>query len=73
LYKIVNGIPEIKFLRVTSGGNLKVGNYHFYFRLADSDGNETDFIAESGLVSVFIGEGSFDSVHTGVKNQNSAK
>jgi hypothetical protein len=41
--------------------------------LADADGNETDFVAESGLVSVFIGEGSYGSVHTGTKNENSTK
>jgi hypothetical protein len=52
---------------------MKVGNYHFYFKLADTDGNETDFIGESGLVSIFIGEGSYGSVHTGTKNENSAK
>ena len=52
---------------------MKVGNYHFYFKLMDSDGNETDFIAESGLVSVFIGQGSYSSVHTGNKNENSNK
>jgi hypothetical protein len=34
----------------------------------DSDGNESDFIAESGLVSVFIGDNSYRSVYTGVKN-----
>jgi hypothetical protein len=28
---------------------------------------------ESGLVSVFIGEGSYKSVHTGTKNENSGK
>ena len=58
---------------MSSGGQLKIGNYHFYFKLADADGNETDFVAESGLVSVFIGEGSYSSVHTGTKNENSAK
>lgn len=73
LYKIVDSIPEIKFLRTAAGGNMKVGNYHFYFKLADSDGNETDFIAESGLVSIFIGDNSYGSVHTGTKNENSAK
>ena len=73
LYKIVNKIPKITFLKTSSGGNLKVGNYHFYFKLADADGNETDFVAESGLVSVFIGEGSYGSVHTGTKNENSTK
>lgn len=73
LYKIVDNIPKITFLGTTSGGNLKIGNYHFYFKLADADGNETDFIAESGLVSVFVGEGSYGSVHTGTKNENSTK
>ena len=73
LYKIVNNIPKITFLGTPSGGNLRVGNYHFYFKLADADGNETDFVAESGLVSVFIGHGSYNSVHTGTKNENSAK
>ena len=73
LYKIVNTIPKITFLGTPAGGNLKVGNYHFYFKLADADGNETDFVAESGLVSVFIGQGSYNSVHTGNKNENSTK
>ena len=73
VYKIVDNIPEITFLRTSSGGNLKVGNYHFYFKLADSDGNETDFVAESGLVSIFIGDSSYSSVHTGSKNENSTK
>ena len=73
LYKIVDKIPKIKFLGTSAGGNLKVGNYYFYFKFADADGNETDFIGESGLVSVFIGEGSYGSVHTGTKNENSTK
>ena len=55
LYKIVIKINNIdfKFLGVY-GGNLKVGNYHFYFKLSDADGNETDFVGESGLVKCFI-------------------
>lgn len=71
LYKRVVKIPKISFLKVQSGGNLKVGNYHFYFKFADADGNETDFVGESGLVSVFIGYGT--ASHTGTKNQNSFK
>lgn len=71
LYKRVVKIPKINFLKVQSGGNLKVGNYHFYFKFADADGNETDFVGESGLVSVFIGYGT--ASHTGTKNQNSFK
>lgn len=73
LYKIVNNIPKLTFMGTSSGGNMKVGNYYFYFKLSDSDGNETDFIAESGLVSIFIGQDSFGSVYTGNKNENSTK
>lgn len=73
LYKRVVKIPKIQFKGVYSGGNLKVGNYHFYFKLSDADGNETDFVGESGLVSVFIGFNDYFSVHTGQKNENSFK
>ena len=70
LYKRVISIPKLSYEGTSSGGNLKVGNYHFYIKLSDADGNETDFVAESGLVSVFIGFGNPDSLTTGVKNQN---
>lgn len=55
LYKTIDRIPILKFKEVSSGGNLKVGNYVFYFKYVDSDGNETDFVAESGIVSILIG------------------
>jgi hypothetical protein len=51
---------------------LGVGNYHFYFRYLDDDGNESDFFAESGLVSIFIGS-TPDSTYTGFRNENSHK
>ena len=73
LYKRVISIPKLSYEGTSSGGNLKVGNYHFYIKLSDADGNETDFVAESGLVSIFIGFGNPDSLTTGVKNQNSFK
>lgn len=73
LYKRIVNIPKIAFKGVSSGGNLKVGNYHFYFKLADTDGNETDFVGESSLVSIFIGFDSPCSIHTGNKNENSFK
>lgn len=73
LYKRVVKIPKISFKGVHSGGNLKVGNYHFYFKLSDADGNETDFIGESGLVSIFIGFNDYYAVQTGQKNENSFK
>jgi hypothetical protein len=50
-----------------------VGNYHFYFKLSDADGNETDFVGESGLVSVFIGFGTPHSTHSGERDENSYK
>ena len=34
---------------------MPVGNYNFYFKLADSDGNESDFVSESGQVVCYIG------------------
>jgi hypothetical protein len=71
LFKNVNKIPELEYLG-TSNGNMKVGNYHFYFKYSDADGNESDWVAESGLVSVFIGE-SPSSVNTGIRDENSIK
>ena len=40
---------------VISGGQLKGGNYTFYFKFGDEDGNKTDIVCESGIVSVFKG------------------
>ena len=72
LYKRVVEIPGLRFVGITNGGKLPVGNYHFYFRYADADGNETDFVAESGLVSVFIGNDP-SSVRTGFRDEDSHK
>lgn len=72
LYKNYNLIPKIKFLGTTENGSLPIGNYHFYFRYVDADGNETDFIGESGLVSIFKGM-SKNKVNTGFKNEDSHK
>lgn len=72
LYKQSLTIPKLKFIGVQSGGNLPIGNYHFYFRYVDNDGNETDYVAESGLVSVFIGT-TPTSIRSGFRNENSHK
>lgn len=72
LYKKISNIPYLQFLSVGYGGNLKVGNYHFYFRYIDDDGNMSDFFAESGLVSIFIGN-TADSVYSGFRDENSHK
>ena len=55
LYKRVQDIPKVVFKEVIPTGNLKVGNYVLYFRYEDADGNETDFVAESGIISIFKG------------------
>lgn len=72
LYKITTKIPEITFGGESYGGNLPIGNYHFYFKYSDLDGNETDFIGQSGLVSVFMGN-TPDSIYSGFRDQNSHK
>lgn len=72
LYKRVVEIPELDFISISSGGNLKVGNYVFYFRYADADGNETDFVAESGIVSCFIGT-ELNSITGGQQDENTYK
>ena len=72
LYKKVNIIPKLFFNGTHQGGNLSVGNYHFYFKYTDGDGNDTDFVAESGLVSMFIGE-SPKNIQSGIEDQNSNK
>ena len=72
LYKNYNLIPKVKFVDTFDGGSLPIGNYHFYFKYIDSDGNETDFIAESGLVSIFKGF-SKRTINTGFRNESSLK
>ena len=72
LYKQISGIPILKFLGTDSGGTLSIGNYHFYFTYVDADGNESDFISESGLVSLFIGS-SPSSCRSGFRDESSNK
>lgn len=74
LYKTVDKIPVLEFEGLLKGGNLKCGSYHFYFKLSDNDGNETDFILESGLVTCHVGEiNSPHSIRMGMSNENSEK
>ena len=74
LHKIVNSIIDIKFDGVSTGGNLKVGTYTFYFTLADSDDNESDFVGQSGIVTCHKGNLNDPfSIDGGVENENSYK
>ena len=65
--------PTIAYLGFIKGV-LPVGQYCFYFTYCDSDDNESDFISESGIIPVFIGNDSDPhSMDGGIKNQNSYK
>lgn len=74
LLKKYISIPKVKFSGVFYGGALPVGNYTFYFKLSDADGNETDIVAESGLVSIYMGAlNTPTSIRGGQYNENSGK
>lgn len=74
LIKTVKSVIGLDFLGVFDGGILPVGNYNFYFKLADFDGNESDFISESGQVVCYIGAvNNPTSIRGGQLNENSEK
>ena len=74
LIKAVKSVITLDFIGVYSGGILPVGNYNFYFKLADFDGNEFDFICESGQVVCYIGTvNNPSSIRGGQLNENSEK
>lgn len=74
LYKKVNNIVNLTFTGLSNDGMLPVGNYVFYFKLADADGNETDFIQESGIVTCHVGNLNDPmSIQGGIENENSHK
>ena len=73
LYFQYNLNPDVEYLGFVKG-NLLVGQYCFYFTYCDADDNESDYIAETGLIPVFIGSDSDPfSIDGGIKNQNSNK
>ena len=65
--------PIINYLGFVKG-ILPVGQYCFYFTYCDADDNESDFIAETGLIPVFLGNDQDPrSMDGGIKNQISNK
>ena len=55
-------------------GKLPVGQYCFYLTYCDADDNESDYITESGIIPVFMGNDQDPfSMDGGIKNQNSNK
>lgn len=73
LYFQYESNPTIKYNGFVNGV-LPVGQYVFYFTYCDADENESDYIAESGIIPVFIGSDKDpNSIDGGIKNQNSNK
>ena len=58
-------ITNIDLIGVQSGGQFKGGNYTFYIKFGDADYNQTDVVAESGIVSVFNGNDGVPSTISG--------
>ena len=74
LYKTITQLPEIVFDGLSEDGSFPCGMYHFYFKLKDNDGNETDFIGESSSVACHIGSLNDPfSIRMGMENENSEK
>lgn len=74
LYKTINKIPNLEFLGILNDGKMNCGSYHFYFKFIDNDGNETDFISESGLVTCHIGNiNDPKAIRMGMVNEDSKK
>lgn len=74
LHRIVNSIVGIQFNGIASDGNLPIGNYTFYFTLADADDNESDFVGQSSMVTCHKGNLNDPfSIDGGFENENSYK
>ena len=58
-------ITNVELIDVKAGGQFKGGNYTFYIKFGDSDFNQTDVVAESGIVSVFNGNNGVPSTISG--------
>lgn len=74
LIKRIRHIPKLEYLGLGDGGKMSVGNYTFYFKYADADGNMTDFVSESGKVICHIGTiDTPSSIRGGQMEENSEK
>lgn len=58
-------LTNVDLLGVQSGGQWKGGNYTFYIKFGDADYNQTDIVAESGIVSIFNGNDGVPSTVSG--------
>lgn len=75
LLKTIQTLARCQFVRSDDGGNLPVGNYTFFFKYTDLDGNETDIFCETGAISIHLGSDSLGigSILGGQYKENSNK
>ena len=68
-------IPQIEYLGLGDNeGKMPVGVYTFYFKLVDVDGNESEVVAESGIVQCHIGQvNTPKQIRLGLQDEDSAK
>ena len=55
LFRNIQSIPKLSLNKVSYFGQLMGGNYTFYLKYADEDYNQTDIVAETGMISIFHG------------------
>jgi len=74
LKKITTKIPKLSFEGLEDGGEMPCGSYTFYFKFVDADDNETEVVAESGLVQCHIGKvNDPGNIRMGMQDENSQK
>ena len=58
-------LPKIKFKQTRNCGSLAGGNYTFYMKYVDGDGNESDFVADTFQIPIFKGTVGFPKTISG--------
>lgn len=62
LFRTLDKLPKFDLYNISYFGQLKGGNYTFYLKYADNDYNQTDIVAETGMISIF--KGSLSNIKT---------
>lgn len=73
LLKQYKHIPKLNFQGLLEGGAMPCGTYTFYFKYADSYGNLTNIVQESGTIMIHIGPINSTKVRMGLSNEVSDK
>lgn len=73
LIKELPGKQKINFVGEFSGGELRFGNYFFFYRYVDNSNNRTEFVAESQPITVTKSDGNDSTVLTTGFDEKSTK